>query len=337
MKKSTRAEVALKAGVSTATVSNVLNNRHKVKDETVARVNAAIKALDYRPNMVARSLSTRKTMQIGIVLEDIRNPYYGEIVEHFEALASQKGYFVNICVGMNKVDHYFDNFIARGLDGAFVAALPYKFNTDKLYSLLDNDIKLVVSGNTNIDFRLISSIENDYMTAMQQAMDYLMSLGHENIAYLSGLGKSLTYDDRCRAYLEYNKRKSLPGNGSLLMDGQYPYYTNVHSGYSQAMRLLESERHFTAVICGNDLMALGAMRAFSEKGLKVPKDISVMGFDGISSAKYFMPSLTTMAVEAKTFGGHAFELLYANMKNEPPGFYRNVLTFREGESTGRRA
>ena len=93
--KPTRQDVAKLAGVSPATVSNVMNNAQKVRSETVERVQAAMAQLNYQPNMVARSLTTRKTMQIGFVLENIRNPYYGEIVEHFEAAASAKGYFVN--------------------------------------------------------------------------------------------------------------------------------------------------------------------------------------------------------------------------------------------------
>ena len=181
--KATRTDVAKLAGVSTATVSNVLNDPDKVKDETIERVTAAIRQLNYRPNMIARSLSTRRTMQIGIVLEDIRNPYYGEIVEHFEDAAREKGYFVNICTGIKNLDHYFDNFITRGLDGAFVAALPYKFDMDRLYNLVEHDIRVTISGNTNAELRRVSMIENDYITAMREAMRYLADLGHKNIAY----------------------------------------------------------------------------------------------------------------------------------------------------------
>ena len=115
--KPTRLDVARLAGVSPATVSNVMNNAQKVRGETVERVQAAMAQLNYQPNMVARSLTTRKTMQIGLVLENIRNPYYGEIVEHFEAAASARGYFVNICIGTQNIDHYLDNFVTRRLDG----------------------------------------------------------------------------------------------------------------------------------------------------------------------------------------------------------------------------
>lgn len=335
MNKVTRADVAQKARVSTATVSNVFNKAHMVKEETVARVMAAVQELNYRPNMVARSLSTRKTMQIGIVLENIRNPYYGELVEYFESEANKRGYFVNICIGTDKLDDYLDNFIARGVDGAFVAVMPYKFNMEKLYSLLEHDIRLVISGNTDVDSTLLSSIENDYVLAMQNAIEYLMSLGHRNIAYLSGLSRSFTYDQRCATYLMHIESIFASKQDKLFVDGEPPYHTDEHTGYQQAMRLISRGVPFTAVICGNDLMALGAMRALRENNLRIPDDVSVMGFDGISIVRYSMPSLTTMAVDSKAFGTAAFELLYENMLKGTIGTYRSKLVFREGESTGR--
>lgn len=334
--KATRTDVARLAGVSTATVSNVLNKSDKVKEETTARVLDAMARLNYQPNLIARSLATRKTMQIGIVLDDICNPYYGEILQHFESRARENGYFLNICIGTRDLDDYWDNFVSRGLDGAFVTSLPYRYNMDKLYHLLENDIKLVVSGNINTDFRRISSIENDYVTGMAQAVDYLTCLGHEDIAYLSGLGRELSCDQRCSAYLEYVEKLGLPCGNSLLIDGKYPYATNVQAGYTAAVQLLDTGRTFTAAICGNDLMALGAMRAFQEKGLRIPEDVSVIGFDGIAIGRYLTPTLTTLMVNVKTFGEKAFDLLYTNIVKDTTGFYLNKLTLVEGESTARR-
>ena len=334
--KATRTDVARMAGVSTATVSNVLNNSDKVKEETMLRVLDAMSRLNYQPNMIARSLSTRKTMQIGLILEDARNPYYGGIIQYFESRARENGYFVNICVGTSDLDDYWDNFVSRGLDGAFVTALPCRYNLDNLYRLLENDIKLVVSGNINTDFRRISSIENDYPNAMRQAIAYLAELGHEDIAYLSGLGRELNCDLRCGAYLEQMEKLGFACRDGLLVDGSFPYATNVQAGYSQAVRLMESGKRFTAAVCGNDLMAIGAIRAFREKGLRIPEDVSVMGFDGIAMGRYITPALTTMEVDAKTFGEKAFDLLYTNMVQDTTGFYLNKLRLVEGESTARR-
>ena len=121
---------------------------------------------------------------------------------------------------------------------------------------------------------------------------------------------------------------------SILVDGEAPYHTDVRAGYRQAQRLLESKRRFTAVICGNDLMAIGAMRAFREQGRRIPEDVSVMGFDGITLGSYLSPSLTTMAVDAKAFGEKAFELLYTSMTQDKVEVYQSELTLWENESTG---
>lgn len=334
--KATRTDVAKLAGVSTATVSNVLNGSNKVKEKTALRVMQAVRELDYRPDMIARSMTTKRTMQIGIVLEDVTNPYYGELIREFESAANEKNYFVNICTGLHKLDNYFDNFITRRVDGVFVAALPYKFQEDKLYYLVEQGVKVLTSGNVNADFRKVSSIENDYLAAMQEAVSYLVSLGHERIAYLSGLGKALSYDLRCTGYLNMVQQLNLPCGEDLLIDGAYPYSTNFEAGYDCALRLLQTGQPFTAIICGNDLMALGAMKALSEHGLHVPEDVSVMGFDGIAMGKYWSPALTTMSVDKATFGRRAFELLYSSIVSDTTGYYKNKLSLIEGQSTAPR-
>ena len=331
--KPTRLDVARLAGVSPATVSNVMNNVDKVRDETVERVHAAMAQLNYQPNMVARSLSTHKTMQLGIVLENIQNPYYGAILEHFEAAASAKGYFVNICNGTQNIDHYLDNFITRRLDGVFMAVMPHLFDLSRLDQLLSSDIKVLVSGNANIDYRRFCSIEHDYFTAMQQAVAHLTELGHREIVYLSGLSSEMHYDLRCAAYQQQMQTLSLP---SRIIDGEPPFCPDVRAGYRQACRLLDLRLPFSAVICGNDLMAIGAIRAFFEHGLRVPDDVSVVGFDGIDLGYYQTPSLTTLAVDAKNFGEKAFDLLYAAMTSETTGFYSNKLNLIRGESTAPR-
>lgn len=332
--KVTRSDVAKRAGVSTATVSNVLNGSGKVKEETAKRVLAVVKELEYHPDMIARSLSTKESMQLGIVLEDVSNPFFGEIVKGFESAANEKNYFVNVCTSFNKMDAYFDNFITRRLDGIFVTALPHKFQVDKLYDLIDRGIKIVNSGNENADFKKIASIENNYLKAMDEAMEHLYKLGHRDIAYLSGLGKSGSFDLRCVGYLNMVERLKLPCGEDLLIDGEYPYATSVTAGYNESKKLLSMGKKFTAIICTNDLMAIGAMRALREMGIRIPEDVSVMGFDGVELAKYTQPSLTTMAMDQHEFGRKAFELLYTYIKQDMVGYYKNNLKLIKRESTG---
>lgn len=329
----TRSDVARAAGVSTATVSNVLNNPGKVKKETADKVLEAVKLLDYRPDMIARSMSTKRSMQLGIVLESLANPFFGDIVRGFENAANEQNYFVNICTGFNKLDEYFDNFITRRVDGVFVAAIPYKFNVDKIYDLVDKGIKIIVSGNVSADFRKVSSIEMNYLGAMREVMEYLYGLGHRRIAYLSGLKKNMAYDLRIKGYLDTVAKLRLPCGDEFLIEGNPPYSTGMEDGYVYAKQLMESGKEFTAVICVNDLMALGAMKAFRESGLRVPEDVSVTGFDGIEFGRYWEPELTTMSIDKVELGKKAFEMLYSSMMKGGTGYHEYTMELIVRKST----
>lgn len=331
--RATRTDVAKLAGVSTATVSYVLNNKRKISEDTKLKVLEAVSSLNYKPDMIARSMATNETMQLGIVLENLSNPFYGEIVHGFENAANDKGYFVNICTGFNKLDDYFENFISRRLDGIFVAAIPPRFHMEKVYKLVDHGIKVIMSGNVEADLKKVCSIESDYLEAMDAAVGHLYSLGHREIAFVSGLSRSHKFDMRAAGYLKALEKYKLGTGDSLIFDGAPPYSTDIDDGFRVTGRLIESGRKFTAAICLNDLMAFGAIKALQQKGLRVPDDVSVMGFDDIPYADVWDPPLTTMAVQKSSFGAKAFELLYTNIRQESTGFFMNKLQLIARKST----
>ena len=335
--RATRADVAKLAGVSTATVSYVLNKSRNLSEETKSRVLSAVAELDYKPDMIARSMKKKETKQLGIVLENIINPYYGEIIFGFENAAVENGYFVNICTGNKNLNEYFDNFISRRLDGIFCAAIPYRFNMDILYSLVDAGIKIVRYWGAGVDLKRISAVELDYKSAMDTAIGHLFQLGHTKIAYLSGLGRNLSFDKRIEGYITGLISRGLNYGDDLLYDGSPPYTTEIKDGYTLAMKLLASGKTFTAVICNNDLMAMGAMRQFQEKGYRIPEDISVMGFDDSIFTAAWNPPITTMAVNKSLLGAKAFELLHTNIKKDNTGFYlgKYELIIRESTCTVR--
>lgn len=165
-------------------------------------------------------------------------------------------------------------------------------------------------------------------------MEYLFGLGHRHIAYLNGLGKEMSNDLRYVGYKKMVENLKLPCGYDLLINGKYPYATGVTEGYEEAKKLMQLGNKFTAVICTNDMMAFGAMKALQENGLRIPQDVSVMGFDGIDLGQYWHPSLTTMATDKNAFGKKAFELLYASIKDETIGYYKNKLKLIERDSTG---
>ncbi len=332
--KVTRADVAKLAGVSTATVSYVLNGSRNMSDKTRKLVLDAVEQLNYKPDMIARSMTKNETMQLSLMINDITNPFFSEIVVGFETAAIEKGYFVNVCTGYKDIKNYFDNYIARRIDGVFVVAVPHKFDLNRLYNLTENGIKVVVSGNTEADLKRVSSIENDYVAGMRTAVTYLHQLGHERIAYLSGLSRKHKYDRKIEGYLAAMEQQGLNCGEELLLEGRAPYSTSVEDGYAMAKELVASGKEFTAVICTNDLMAMGAVSAFEDVGLRVPQDVSVMGFDDILFAKAWRPAITTMAVSKYEFGRKAFELLYTNIKKGNTGYYLSQLELKARTSTG---
>ncbi|MBR4768577.1 MAG: LacI family DNA-binding transcriptional regulator [Lachnospiraceae bacterium] len=332
--RATREDVARLAGVSCASVSYVLNRSRKMSLKTETAVLDAVKQLNYMPDMVARSMKKNETMQLSLMVNDITNPFYGEIIEGFESAAIENGYFVNVCTGYRDINKYFDNYIARRVDGLFVVALPYKFDMDRLYRLTDNGICVVVSGNAKADASKVSSIENDYVSAMETAVAYLTGLGHKKIAYISGLSKSHEFDQRIEGYLSALEARHIPVGDGLLMEGEPPFATGIQDGYEMTKRLLSSGKEFTALIALNDMMAMGAITALREAGKSVPEDVSVMGFDDNIFDTAWIPSITTMGFSKAAFGRRAFELLYRNITEGTTDSVVQKLSLIPRNSTG---
>ena len=311
-KRVTRADVARLAGVSTATVSYVLNASQKVPERTAKAVWDAVRRLDYRPNLIARSLATNETKQLAIVLYNMANPINADLILGFEGEAIRNGYFVNICTGNRNLDDYFDNFASRRIDGLFIDALPSRYHVEKVTGLVDAGIKVVTFGNFGIDPRLVSRIETDYPDVMHQAVAHLVELGHRDIAYVSGLSRDHTLDRRIAGFRR--AVRELTGSRSpRIVAPSRNTMTNIEDGTRLTARLLESGARFTALVATNDLMAIGAMHALAAAGLRVPRDVSVVGIDGTSVAELCTPPLTSVATDHEEVGRLAFLLLHADL------------------------
>lgn len=304
----TRQDVAAAAGVSVATVSYVLNNSVRLPDATRDRVLAAARELDYRPNLVARSLATSRTMQLAIVLNNISNPIYADLILGFEGEAIANGYFVTICTGSHNVDDYFDNFAARGIDGLFVEALPDKYHEDRLAAMLDAGIPAVTFGNPGFGPQRISVIENDYADAMTQIVEHLAGLEHERIVYVSGLARAQRSDARIRSFSDA-MRTILGVSKPRIVAPRKSTPTGIADGERLTVRALERYPEATAIVCTNDLMAVGALRAARGRGLRVPDDLSVVGIDNAYVSELCTPALTTVAADFGATGARAFHLL----------------------------
>lgn len=298
----TRKDVALRAGVSEATVSHVLNNTKYVSTELRLRVLEAVNALGYKPNEVARSLVTKTTRHVAIVVTDIKNPYYAEITEGMQEVASKEGYLVSLVRWEDaSSEQELLELSHRYIDGVFLAATRANMN--------DLSQKLMEQG-----MAVVQDIWVDYQPAIETMMDYLASLGHRHIAFLSGLALNTPGEERYPGYLRGLARNGLTVDDSLVIDGTPPYRTTIQSGYDAMNKALAAPTPPTAVFALNDLMALGAMQAIRAKGLRVPDDVSVVGCDDIYLADSVDPPLTTLRVPKLDMGRLAMNQLLQQIR-----------------------
>lgn len=310
--RATRKDVAKIAGVSTATVSYVLNGSKKVSDATRQRVLDAVKECNYVTNMVASSMTTKKTMQISILINDIFNVFFMDIIAEFEKAAIKKGYLVNICTGNDYIDKYLDSFISRGVDGVFVMLSPVRTNMQKVYSLTEYGIPVLVSGNLMADKNKVSLIEPDCRGCMRKIIEYLKSYGHSKIAYLSSFCMDFESDSRLSDFIKvYDSAYSK--NEKIIITGEYPFDSTIETGYDLTRKLLKTGEEFTAIITTNDMMAIGCIDALNENHIKIPNDVSVIGIDNIALCKYLPTPLTSACFDKKKFSNDAFDMLYKAM------------------------
>lgn len=329
-KVATREDVAKMAGVSVATVSHVINNTKYVSQELREKVIEAVRFYNYKPNMVARSLTTKRSNHIGIIVNDITNPYYGEIAQGMEEIAHKHGYIVSLCLASGESESYITSILERQMDGIFMATTrSYDFTRKHIESLVHSGVALV-----NDPYGIGSVIKFNYKTAMDNLMSYLAGLGHKRVAYLSGIPLKSTGDQRFSLYEEGVEKYGLVSDENLVVEGMYPYSTNHRAGYDAMNILLSRNTRVTAVLTTNDYMAFGAMKAIKKTGLRIPEDISVAGCDDIILAEYTDPPLTTIRVPKKEMGRQAMYIIL-NEINEKKHYTKIIdtdLVIRE--STG---
>lgn len=332
-----------------ATVSYVFNGSSKVSKETRDLVLRVADELGYIPSQVARSLSTRRTMQLSIMINDIANPVYAALISGFEDEAVQAGYLVNVCNGRDHADRYFESIITRGIDGVLVEVMPYKFHIEKLQALIAAETNIVLFGNYGIDTQHVACFEIDYPLGMALAIDHLAALGHRKIIYLSGLSAQDLYDSRISGFLKAigttfgmpaavktisTGKISAGGAECIVLEPGMSLSTSLKDGEYMARALLSSGLPFTAVVCTNDLMAIGAMSVFRRFGLSIPKDVSVVGIDNTPFSAIVTPPLTSIAPDYTFIGVEAFRLLRDVIEKRRFGYFKFAPSLILRDSTG---
>ena len=298
-------DVALKANVSIATVSRVVSNSsHKVNAITRKRVLDAVEALDYRPNALAKGLLMKKTMTVGIIIPDISNPYYAEIVRGVQDMADQYGYAV-ILLNTDRIQERITKHIyflrEKSADGIIFSG--GAIHGEKVLSSLEGfRERVVVIGRHRVES---SAVMIDNAGGATKAIQHLVELGHERIGYIGGPDKSASAKDRLAGYRSALAHHGYPVDKNLIGKGDF----TPSSGYLSAKELIAREQP-TAIFAANDQMAFGSIHAANELGLRVPDDLSVVGFDNIPFGSYFEPPLTTVEVPMYQIGAAAMEMLF---------------------------
>lgn len=314
-------EVAEIAGVSYATVSHVINNTRLVTPETRERVLAAMKALNYRPNALARSLRQGKTNTIGLVLPDSANPFFAEISRSIEDESFKKGYSVFLCnteLDTQRELFYVDVLSKKQVDGIiFVAAGD---QADSLDFLVQRNMPVVM-----ID-RDVPNVEVDAVLTDNQlggflATRHLLELGHTRIACIAGPSSITPSAERIIGYRRALEQAGLSYDENLVIPGDYHF----QSGMEITHTFLKMDPRPTAIFALNDLMAMGALRAASEAGFSIPRDLAVVGYDDLELTRFTNPPLTTISQPKKEIGAQAINLLVDRMSRKSRAPSRLVL------------
>lgn len=328
-KRSTIRDVARLAGVSSATVSYVLNEQTagkiSISEETRQRVYAAIKELNYTPNIAARTLNTKQTKLLAVMIPDITDIFYTLVFRGAQSVCEMNGYDLMAydCGHRGLREHKFiDTILRRRVDGAIM--LTEHTTQEDMRRMLDFNIQVVVVGHSP-QMPEIDMVGLDEIDGMKQVVDHLVDRGHQRIAYLSGPMDLLSGRTRLRGY-----REALESHGIVFDESLVRYGSFMREGVSELVESLfdrqSTSRNPTALFCGNDNMAIEAVHNLIRMGFRVPEDVAVAGFDNIPEGSFMIPSLTTIDHFPQKMGGIAAEFLLERLNSkETPACRYNIL------------
>jgi LacI family transcriptional regulator len=303
-------DVARRAGVSTATVSRVLNRNYPVSDGVRQRVLEAVRDLGYVANAHARALLKSTSGTVGVVLHDVSDPYFAEVVRGIQEVAAREDRLVVICNSQREParevtyiemlrGHRVDAIIMAGghiLDDEYVMAL-----REQALQLRAQGSRLVLCGRHPVR---ADAVVPDNTTGAARAVRHLLASGHRRIAHVCGPPSLSTSQDRIDGYLGALASYGMEPDPALFVTGDF----SREGGFAATERLLDAGVRFTAIFAANDLAAVGVMACLHERGLRVPENVSVVGFDDVPVARDVTPALTTVRVPMVEMGRQSMRL-----------------------------
>jgi LacI family transcriptional regulator len=313
--KITISEIARLAGVSKTTVSRVINEKPDVDPQTRERILGLINDYSFQPNAFAKAISLQKSNHIGLIIPHdaqyvYSNPFYTEVMRGVSTEVDQTGYYLVLCFAHET--NYLDIYRQKRVDG-FVLLSPGSYHRDIIESLNEEQVPFVSTAKIS-DQKDMTYVDVDNFYGATVAMEYLVAQGHRKIAYI-GKPTLQSSIDRLSGYRAVMEKYDLPCCDDWVLTTNT---SSVEGGYAYTSRLLQQGELPTAIFLANDVMAIGAINALRENGLRVPEDMSVFGFDDIPLARYTNPSLSTIRQPAFEKGMEAARLLVRMLESDQP-------------------
>jgi LacI family transcriptional regulator len=332
-------EIARRARVSTATVSRTINRIPTVNPSLAKRVWKVVEELGYYPNTQARALVSGRSRIFGLIVSDITNPFFPEIVQVFETIAVQNHYEILLTSTVHdpvRMETSVRRMIERRVDG--VAVMTFGMEDLLLKSLKDRNVPLVFV-DVGPPRARVSNIRIDYLNGIRQAVQHLAALRHQRIAFIAGPLILKSAVARRNAFLQSMQEIGLAVQPELVVEGDH----TLEGGMMALAKLLRGKTIPTAVLCSNDMTAIGVMRQSYEEKISIPSDLSVIGFDDIRLVQFMLPPLTTVQMSQAELARLAFHALLSDVQRDKPApegteyVLKTSLVLRESTALARRS
>lgn len=307
-------DVAARAGVSIATVSRVINSTAHVTAPTKQTVMDAIQELRFTPNVIAQGLQKRQTRTIGLIFPDASSSYFAEIIRGIQSCVREEGYQVVISSSHDEEDEArtFMSMSQSGRVDGMILMMPSTRHVDSLNSMPQGAAMIFISAGVKIPGSPVILIDN-YRGASEMTR-HLIEHGHTQIGFIHGALHNYDSQERYRGFIKVIHEYKLDDSQLLQAQGNF----TESSGFKAAMELLSQKPGPTAIFAANDAMAIGAIEAAKRLDLQVPRDVAIVGFDDISTARYMNPALTTIRVPVYDLGRIAGHTLFDRMRAKQP-------------------
>lgn len=319
VKQVTIYDIAKEAKVSVATVSRVLNNTAPVKDSTRTKIMTLIDKYQFQPNALARSLTRKETGTLGIMLPDITNPFYPEVIGGIHSQAHEMGYTFFLCDthgDYDKESQYLNELREKQVDGILFFGGRINLNRCKpemVEEVMEAASRVpIVLVNGNLPGNKLHRVFTDEAKGAEMAARHLIELGHRNIACIAGNSYMSTTEQKVRAFKKVMEEHGLAVSKEHVLYGDF----SMSWGEKAMETLLDLPSRPSAVFCINDNTAVGAVKAAFKKGLKIPEDVSIVGFDDIQLASVMNPELTTVSQKTDLLGRTAVDVLHKLITKE---------------------